>query len=100
MAKANYVHDGPPPGIGFEAPDLTSPLTATEDVVESEVPDLLSQFDALDPADGYRLYSGGSHSRGQDEKGSSWSETEPLYYSWPWPESRLLHRNYRDNPVL
>ena len=97
MAKANYVHDGPPPGIGFEAPDLTSPLTAT-DVVESEVPDLLSQFDALDPSNGYRLYSG--ESRGQEEKASSLSETEPLYYSWPWPESRLLHRNYRANPVL
>ena len=82
MAKAKYMHDGPPPGIGFEAP----PALSSIDAVDSEVPDLLSQFDQ---ANSHRLYSGGS-------PGTS----EPIYYSWPRPESRLLHRNYRDNPVL
>ena len=82
------MHDGPPPGIGFEA----APASSSIDAVESEVPDLLSQFDALNPASSYRLYSGNS--------GGPPGTSEPIYYSWPRPESRLLHRNYRDNTVL
>ena len=98
MAKANYVHDGPPPGIGFEAvaPASYSPpasgVTAVDDG-GSEVPDLLSH---LDPAKSHVAHPGQS-----GEGTSAWLQgADPLYYSWPWPESRLPHRNYRDTPVL
>ena len=88
MAKANYVHDGPPPGIGLEAP-LPSDKIAVDDADISEVPDLLSHFDAFDPANSFRIYSDGTPG------------TEPLYYSLPWPEGRLpSQRSYRANPVL
>ena len=51
MGKANYVHDGPPPGIGFEAvaPASYPPPASEVDDGGSEVPDLLSH---LDPANG------------------------------------------------
>ena len=100
MGKANYVHDGPPPGIGFEAaaPASYSPpaseVTAADDG-GSEVPDLLSH---LDPANSHVAHPGQS-----GEGTSEWLQlqgADPLYYSWPWPESRLPHRNYRDTPVL
>ena len=65
MAKANYVHDGPPPGIDFEATVSSSPPASEMVDLDGEVPDLLSQFDALDSANGYRLYSGGG--RGQNQ---------------------------------
>ena len=95
MGKANYVHDGPPPGIGFEAVAPASYSPPASEVTDggSEVPDLLSH---LDPANGPVTHPGQS-----GEGTSAWLQgADSLYYSWPWPESRLPHRNYRDTPVL
>ena len=50
----------------YNKPNLRLLTTSTSEMdLDGEVPDLLSQFDALDSANGYRLYSGGG--RGQNQ---------------------------------